>query len=127
MICLISPFKLLFLHKTSKTMNKKITLLVALLIGAFSGIQAQTSDAEADAIINLLGVQKKEAISKLVNVSGKDSAAFWKIYDEFQVSNKANAKARIGLYESTAQAYSNMTAGIADSLAVKYFANRMDQ
>jgi hypothetical protein len=35
------------------------------------GAYAQTSDAEADAIINLLGVQKREAVAKLVSVSGK--------------------------------------------------------
>jgi hypothetical protein len=74
-----------------------------------------------------LGVQKKEAISKLVPVSGKDSIAFWKIYDEYQQSNKATAKDRIGLYEKTAQSYSNMTPAIADSLAAKYFTNRIEQ
>ena len=105
----------------------KITLLVAFLLGAFSGVQAQTSDAEAEAIVNLLGVQKKEAIAKLVPVTSKDSVAFWKLYEEYQVSNKANALNRIKLYEKTAMAYSNMTAASADSLAIKYFANRMDQ
>ncbi len=108
-------------------MNLKIILLTAICFSSFSGLLAQTSDAEADAIVNLLGVQKKEAVSKLVPVSGKDSAAFWKIYDEFQQLNKATAKTRIGLYERTANAYGNMNAAIADSLAVKYFANRMDQ
>ena len=102
-------------------------ILATLFIGAFSGIQAQTSDAEADAIVNLLGVQKKEAISQLVVVSGQDSVAFWKLYEEFQQLNKANAKERITLYESTAMAYNNMTPAKADSLAVKYFANRQDQ
>ena len=108
-------------------MNIKTVLIAAFFIVIVSGAHAQTSDAEADAIINLLGVQKKEAISKLVPVSGKDSIAFWKIYDEYQQSNKATAKARIGLYEKTAQSYSNMTPAIADSLAAKYFANRIDQ
>ena len=108
-------------------MNKKLILLAAFLIGAFSGTKAQTSDAEADAIINLLGVQKKEAIGQLVNVSGKDSVAFWKIYDEYQVQNKANAKERIGLYEGTARAYAGMSSTVADSLAGKYFKNRMEQ
>ncbi len=65
---------------------------------------AQTSDAEADAVINVLGVQKKEAMSKLVYVSGKDSIDFWEIYDEYQAHNKATAKLRIRLYESTAKA-----------------------
>ena len=108
-------------------MSLKTILIAAFSIGVISGAHAQTSDAEADAIINLLGVQKKEAISQLVPVSGKDSIAFWKIYDEYQQSNKATAKARIGLYEKTAQSYSNMTPAIADSLAAKYFANRIDQ
>jgi len=110
-----------------KKKNMKVILTVALFLGVVSGAHAQTSDAEAEAIVNLLGVQKKEAISKLVPVTGKDSAAFWKIYDEYQVANKANAKARIGLYEKTAQSYSNMTPAIADSLAGKYFTNRFDQ
>jgi hypothetical protein len=94
---------------------------------ATSGTYAQTSDAEADAIVNLLGVQKREAIAKLVSVSGQDSIAFWKIYDEYQAKNKLTAKARIGLYEKTATSYSNMTSPVADSLAAKYFANRIEQ
>ena len=106
------------MKKTSLTLFCLITIL-----GAF----AQTSDAELDATVNLLGVQKKEAVSKLVQVTGKDSVAFWKIYDQYLESNKATAKARIGLYEKTAQAYQNMTPVIADSLAVKYFGMRMDQ
>ncbi len=88
---------------------------------------AQTSDAEAEAIVNLLGVQKKEAISKLVSVTGKDSIAFWKIYNEYHQKNLATAKSRIKLYEQTAMAYGNMTPAIADSLAMKYFANRAGQ
>jgi hypothetical protein len=107
-------------------MMKKI-LIAAFLIGCISETQAQTSDAEADAIVNLLGVQKREAISKLVPVKGKDSIAFWKIYDEYQVSNKATAKQRINLYEKTAAAYSRMTPATADSLATKYFQNRITQ
>jgi hypothetical protein len=105
----------------------KVILLAATLLISGTAIKAQTSDAEADAIVNLLGVQKKEAIGKLVMVTPKDTAAFWKIYNEYQTLNKANAKERIGLYERTAMAYSNMTPGIADSLSMKYFANRMMQ
>jgi hypothetical protein len=105
----------------------KIIFAAALIIGTVSGAHAQTSDAEADAIVNLLGVQKKEAVSKLVPVTGKDSVAFWKIYDEYQASNKATAKARIALYEKTALAYSDMTASMADSLSIQYFANRSEQ
>jgi len=108
-------------------MNLKSILITLFSFGMITSSFAQTSDAEADAIINLLGVQKKEAVSKLVPVSGKDSVAFWKIYDEYQQLNKSTARSRLALYERTAQAYKNMTPVVADSLAGKYFANRMDQ
>ena len=105
---------------------KKIFLA---LLGAASTfvLHAQTSDAEAEAIVNLLGVQKKEAISKLVSVTGKDSVKFWKLYDEYQNSNKQLAKNRIQLYEQTARAYGGMSPGTADSLAKRYFSNRATQ
>ena len=61
-------------------------------IGIVFTSMAQTSDAEAEAIVNLLGVQKKEAISKLVSVTGKDSIAFWKIYNEYHQKNLTTAK-----------------------------------
>src|SRR3954469_17368530 len=105
---------------------KKLSILLACTFCTFE-IFAQTSDAEAEAIINLLGVQKKEVIAKLVSVTGKDSVAFWKLYDEYQHKNVPVAKSRIRLYERTAMSYGTMTTNIADSLARKYFANRVDQ
>ena len=90
-------------------------------------VTAQTSDAEADAIINLLGVKKREAISRLVYIENKDSAAFWKLYDEYQALNKSTGKSRIRLYEKTAQSYESMTPERADSLSRQYFTNRVEQ
>jgi len=108
-------------------MRLKIFLVILACAGFSFAAFSQTSDAEAEAIVNLLGVQKKEAIGKLVAVSGKDSAAFWKIYNQYENENKQVALSRLALYEKTAQAYSNMTASVADSLAAKYFTNRFDQ
>jgi hypothetical protein len=108
-------------------MKKKLILLSICCSYLAFAAYAQTSDAEAEAIVNLLGVQKKEVIMKLVPVSGKDSVAFWKLYNEYQEKNKADAKLRIQLYEQTAVAYTSMTAEKADSLAKKYFSNRVSQ
>ena len=108
-------------------MRLKIFLVILACAGISFAGYSQTSDAEAEAIVNLLGVQKKEAIAQLVAVSGKDSVAFWKLYEAYQKDNKQIALSRLSLYEKTAQAYSNMTATIADSLAMKYFSNRFDQ
>jgi hypothetical protein len=108
-------------------MKLKIIILALLFSGAVDVAYSQISDQEAEAVINLLGVQKREAIAKLVPVSGKDSVAFWKIYDQYQEENKKVAKSRLGLYEATAHAYGNMTPHIADSLSNQYFTNRIDQ
>jgi hypothetical protein len=105
---------------------KKLLLILVCAISAID-MYAQTSSAEAEAIVNLLGVQKKEAIGKLVSVTGKDSVTFWKLYDEYQKKNLEVAKSRFHLYEQTAFAYGNMTNKVADSLARKYFENRLIQ
>lgn len=108
-------------------MKFKIILLAFIFAGTSFTSFAQTSDAEADAIINLLGVQKREAVGKLVSVPAKDSVAFWKIYDEYQTGNKKTAKERLQLYEHTAAAYGNLTPHVADSLSTLYFKNRASQ
>lgn len=105
---------------------KKIFLLLACIVSA-SSMYAQISDAEAEAVVNLMGVQKKEAIAKLVQIHGKDSIAFWRLYDEYQKKNLATAKTRFSLYEKTAIAYGDMNPATADSLARKYFDNRISQ
>jgi hypothetical protein len=109
-----------------KKMKMK-TILVAIFYLASFAIYAQTSDAEAVAMANLLGVQKKEIVMKLVPVAGKDSVAFWKLYDDYQQKNNSMAKDRIQLYEQTALSYNKMSAALADSLAKKYFFNRAEQ
>ena len=105
----------------------KVFLFISFFVALSMSSSAQTTDAEAEAIINLLGVQKKEAIARLVLVEPQDSAKFWKLYDEYQKKNAPIAKLRLQLYEKTAMAYTDMSNGTADSLAKKFFENRFGQ
>ena len=105
---------------------KTIVLVASCMIYSLATL-AQTSDAEAEAMANLLGVQKKEIIMKLVSVSGKDSVTFWNLYNEYLQKNNNVAKQRIQLYERTARSYNSMTPAVADSFAKKYFVNRDEQ
>src|SRR5262245_61128206 len=108
-------------------MKRKITSVVILFSMTTIAASAQTSDAEAEAMANLLGVQKKEIIMKLVSVTVKDSVAFWNLYNEYIQKNNGLAKQRIQLYEETARSYNSMSPGVADSLAKRYFSNRDEQ
>jgi len=107
-------------------MKKNLLLLMLFFISTVA-TYSQTSDAELEAMINLLGVQKKEAVAKLVALTPTEADAFWKIYDEYQVENKKTTVDRMKLYEKTANSYSSLTPEIAESLSTEYFKNRKDQ
>jgi hypothetical protein len=104
------------------------SLLLSLLFAAFASTAfCQTSDEESTAIVNLLGVKKKQAMSMLVHVEQKDSAAYWSIYNAYEAEDKKLAKKRIAVYDETAKAYSNMNNQSADSLAIHSFTIRQNQ
>lgn len=102
-------------------------MLCTFSLSGFAQLTQEDADAETDAVLTLLGIQKKEAISKLVFIESKDSVAFWKLYNEFLAANKKNAKVRIQLYEQTATSYDNLLASTADSLAGHFFKQRLEQ
>src|SRR6185312_222640 len=67
-----------FLSKKINMKAKTFSLAIFSLVISFA-TYAQTSDAEAEAMANLLGVQKKEIIMKLISIPEKDSVTFWKL------------------------------------------------
>jgi hypothetical protein len=104
-------------------------LLLSVFISSISFVsysQTKTNE-EADAMIHELGMKKLDAIAKLVPIDAKDTAAFWRIYNEYQEENKKTAKSRLKLWERTAEAYQSMNATIADSITQAYFKNRTEQ
>lgn len=108
------------------------SFLFALLFGGFglttyAQLTQADADAETDAVLTLLGIQKKEAVAHLVSIEPKDSVAFWKMYNEYLSVSKKNAKSRIQLYEKTAQSYNNLSNETADSLAKNFFKQRVEQ
>jgi hypothetical protein len=97
-----------------------------LSLSLFSFSQA-TSNDEIDAIVTLLGAQKRDLVKELVNITPKDSTAFWKVYTAFEQDMKKFRKERIQNYEKFAKAYSNMDDKTADELAKSLFSNRSGQ
>ncbi len=104
-------------------MKFRIILVVALSTLSVSAF-CQTSDDELDAVVTLLGVQKRDYVKEVVNINAKDSANFWKIYSAFEQDQKKLRKERIQVYEKFAKAYETMDDKTADALAKSFFANR---
>ena len=104
--------------------------IILVLIGAVRAfvLPAQTSDAEAATLVELINMHAKEAMVRLVSVVDTDSLAFWKLYDEYKEKTAIWEKSRIQLYGKAALSYgSNMDSRTADSLAHRYFEIRIEQ
>jgi Spy/CpxP family protein refolding chaperone len=87
---------------------KKITLLIAAL--AFITFSyAQSDKEEIDLFQAAVGMQKKEAVAQFVHPSDLQKDAFWKLYDEYEVTRKLNGQKRIKLLEQYANQYNTMT------------------
>ena len=70
-------------------MKSKITFIALICSSiAFSSFSQAPTNDELDAIVTLLGMEKKQAINELVNITAKDSANFWKVYNAFESEQK---------------------------------------
>ena len=108
-------------------MKLKFAFLALIFTGLSYAVVAQSSDEETEAIVNLLGVKKKQATVELVHITPKDSVNFWKIYNAYEVERKKLAKERIAVSEDLANAYSTMDNKKADDLSARFFKLRAGQ
>ena len=93
---------------------RKITLLIFALTIAIASY-TQTAKEEVDFIQAAFGMEKKAIVANFVHPSELQKDAFWKLYDEYEVARKENAKKRIQLLQQYAQQYSTMTEEQADA------------
>lgn len=105
---------------------RTIAPALTFICAAFTAF-AQSSNDEVDAVVTLLGVQKKQAVAELVNIDKKDSVSFWKVYNAFEQEQKNFRKTRILTYEKLVKSYSSMDAATADQLAKDFFELRSSQ
>lgn len=104
---------------------KKVFLL--LLVAVTSGVFAQSTDKEDLEIIQgIYGKSKKELAQAYMAIPETQSAAFWKIYDEFEVERKALGTAKVGIINDYASNFANLTDESADKIAKASLKNSMD-
>ncbi len=67
---------------------KKMMMVALFAIFTMSTYAQQTKD-EIAIIQAAYGMQKRELVSKFMNISEAQSATFWKLYEEYEVARKA--------------------------------------
>jgi len=89
---------------------KKITLLfAAILFFNFSFAQDYTIE-EIEVTQNLFGAEKKAIIEGNIDLTGVDSAAFWKLYNEYEAVRKDIGKDKLELLHQ----YSTKTGALSN-------------
>jgi hypothetical protein len=109
-------------------MKLRIGMITGIMMSFSVSLFAQTtSNDELDAIVTLLGAQKRDLVKALVNITTKDSANFWKVYTAFEQDQKKMRKERILSYEKFANSYDKMNDKTADELAKSFAETRIAQ
>ena len=94
---------------------KKLTLIFTALL--FVGIaNAQSNKEEIDLIQSVFGKEKKAMVSDFLQIQPAKSDAFWKLYDEYEVSRKELGVNRINMLEKYANNYKSMAPETADAM-----------
>jgi hypothetical protein len=93
------------------------------LLFTSSFVVAQSNKEDVDIIQSAFGKEKKEMVRDYMQLSGKDSTAFWKLYDEYEDKRKAIGRERINLLEQYANDSKNLDDAKADKLANAILAN----
>lgn len=98
-------------------MKKYILIAAALFIASFG--YSQSNKEEVDLMQAAFGMDKKAVVADFVHPSEAQKAAFWKLYDEYEVKRKDLGKQRIELLNQYAEQYQTMTSEQADAWTKK--------
>ena len=93
---------------------KKLLFIAALFI-SFAGV-AQSNKEDVDFIQSIYGKEKKTIVAEFIKLESSQSAAFWKLYDEYETQRKELGKQRITLLEKYANSYANMDDATTDQI-----------
>jgi hypothetical protein len=87
-------------------MKKLFFGLLTVLMASF--VFAQTSTEEIDLVQSIYGIEKKAIVNDFVQPKAETQAAFWEVYDAYEVERKSLGKERIRLLEEFEVKYENM-------------------
>ncbi len=93
-----------------------------MLLLSFS-VFAQSNKEDIDIIQSAFGKEKKDIVNQYMQVSSDKSAAFWKLYDEYEDKRKALGRERLSLIEQYANNLDSLNDNKSKQLATASMAN----
>lgn len=104
-------------------MRKLLLFTLALFAINIAGSIAQTVDEEIKLVQEAFGKDKRTLIESYMELSPEKAAAFWPVYDAFEVERKAIGKERIMIINEYIEKYTHIGEAEADQLATRSLKN----
>jgi len=101
---------------------KKLLLIGALAISSIGFAQSGLKE-DVDIIQSVYGKSKKDLVGAYMNLAEPQAAAFWAIYDAYEVERKKLGQEKIELINQYAKASDKLTDENADKIATAMLAN----
>jgi len=103
---------------------KKLLLVALMLFSAgITGSFAQTVDEEIKLVQEAFGKDKKTLIESYMGLSPEKAAAFWPVYDQFEIARKEIGKERIMIINEYIEKFTHIGDEEANALAMRSLKN----
>ena len=95
---------------------KRITLLLVSLIFVTASYAQDYTAEEIAMVQELFGQEKREIIADNIDLTGVNTEAFWKLYDEYETQRQEIGKSKIELLQQYTNRPGNLTNNQASEL-----------
>lgn len=105
---------------------KKIILILIVAITSFTSYAQSSYKEDLEVVQSIYGKSKSDLVKQYMNLSDAQSAAFTKVYDNYETARKALGQAKFQLVNDYAANYATLTDEKADELAKGTLKNHLD-
>lgn len=109
----------------SKTM-KKLSIILVMAIASFSSYAQSSYKEDVELVQSIYGKSKSDLVRQYMNLSDAQSAAFTKVYDNYETERKMLGKTKLQLINNYADSYATLTDEKADEIAKGTLKNNQD-
>lgn len=96
---------------------KKLILILIMAIASFSSYSQSSYKEDVEVLQSVYGKSKSDLVKQYMNLSDTQSAAFTKVYDNYETERKALGQTKFQLINDYAANYATLTDAKADELA----------
>ena len=105
---------------------KKLSIILVVAIASFSSYAQSSYKEDVELVQSIYGKSKSDLVRQYMNLSDAQSAAFTKVYDNYEAARKGLGQTKLQLINSYAESYATLTDEKADELAKGTLKNNQD-